>query len=402
MTKHAAPATPPGQLAGRYLASLKDISAAAWDACAGLDNPFVRHAFLSALEDSGSAIAETGWLARHVVIEVDGQGIVGVMPMYAKSHSYGEYVFDHGWADAFERAGGRYYPKLQVAVPFTPVPGPRLMARPDSNTIAVRGALLETAFALADEAALSSLHLTFLPEAEAAALQGRELLHRTGLQFHWMNQGYASFDDFLATLAARKRKQIKRERREALQTGLDVRILSGRDIEERHWDAFFTFYEDTGSRKWGAPYLSRAFFSLIGERMGEAIVLILIERAGRPIAGALNLKGSDALYGRNWGALEHHPFLHFEACYYQAIDYAIAHGLKRVEAGAQGEHKLARGYLPVATHSVHWIAHDRLRQAVRGFLSRETPAIVEEIELLADHGPFRQSQSRPADGATED
>ncbi|MSO69063.1 MAG: N-acetyltransferase [Alphaproteobacteria bacterium] len=386
-------ASAPSKLTGRFLASLKEINAAEWDACAGTDHPFVRHAFLSALEDSGSAVAATGWLARHVVVEDETRGVVGVMPMYAKSHSYGEYVFDHGWAEAFERAGGRYYPKLQVAVPFTPVPGPRLMARADCNTVAVFDALIDSALALADEAALSSLHLTFLPEADATALKARDLLHRTGLQFHWMNQGYATFDDFLSTLAARKRKQIKRERREALQAGLNVRVLSSRDIEERHWDAFFAFYEDTGSRKWGAPYLTRAFFSLLSERMADAIVLILVERVGRPIAGALNLRGSDALYGRNWGALEHHPFLHFEVCYYQAIDYAIAHGLARVEAGAQGEHKLARGYLPVATHSSHWIAHEGLRQAVRGFLARETPAVAQEIELLADHGPFRHGAS---------
>lgn len=400
MTERAAAAPPPGKLASRYLASLKEITATEWDACAGHDNPFVRHAFLSALEDSGSATRQTGWLAQHVVIEAAGQGIVGVMPLYAKSHSYGEYVFDHGWAEAYERAGGRYYPKLQSAVPFTPVPGPRLMVRPDVNARAVRNALLDSAITLAEDADLSSLHITFLPGSEADELATRGLLRRAGLQFHWTNPGYASFDDFLATLASRKRKQIKRERREALQAGLTVRVLSGGDIEERHWDAFYAFYEDTGSRKWGSPYLTRKFFSLIGERMGEAIVLILVERAGRAIAGALNLKGTDALYGRNWGALEHHPFLHFEACYYQAIDYAIAHGLKRVEAGAQGEHKLARGYLPVATHSLHWIAHEGLRKAVQGFLARETPCIVEEIELLAGHGPFRCDfpSARPSEG----
>ncbi len=389
MTESAKAAPTSVKLTARYLASLKEIAAVDWDTCAGHDNPFVRHAFLSALEDSGSATAATGWLARHVVVEASGVGVVGVMPLYAKSHSYGEYVFDHGWAEAFERAGGRYYPKLQTAVPFTPVPGPRLMVRSGADSSTVRRALLDAAVGLAEKAELSSLHITFLPESEAAELADLGLLRRAGLQFHWSNQGYANFDDFLATLASRKRKQIKRERREALQAGLTVRILTGREIEERHWDAFFAFYEDTGSRKWGAPYLTRGFFSLIGERMGEAIVLILVERAGRPIAGALNLRGAEALYGRNWGALEHHPFLHFEACYYQAIDYAIAHGLQRVEAGAQGEHKLARGYLPVATHSVHWIAHEGLREAIRAFLDRETPRVVEEIELLAGYGPFR-------------
>jgi predicted N-acyltransferase len=372
----------------RFIASLREIDAAHWDACAGADNPFVRHAFLSALEDSGSAIQATGWLARHVVIEAAGDGVVAVMPLYAKAHSYGEYVFDHGWADAFERAGGRYYPKLQSAVPFTPVPGPRLMVRPGADAPVLRRALARSAITLAEEAELSSLHVTFLPEAELAELSGLGLLRRTGLQFHWANQGYESFEHFLSTLAARKRKQIRRERREALAAGLTVRLLNGGDLEERHWDAFFDFYQDTGSRKWGSPYLTRSFFSLLGERMADSVVLILIERAGRPIAGALNLKGGDALYGRNWGAIEYHPFLHFEACYYQAIDYAIGHGLKRVEAGAQGEHKLARGYLPVPTHSVHWIAHRGLRRAIEDFLARETPFVVEEIELLAAHAPF--------------
>lgn len=387
------PDPPAGKLAGRFCASLKEIAAVDWDACAGADNPFVRHAFLSALEDSGSATAETGWLARHVVIEAKGGRVIGVMPMYAKGHSYGEYVFDHGWAEAFQRAGGRYYPKLQVAVPFTPAPGPRLMVRPGEDGGAVRGALIDAAVGLADQADLSSLHITFLPENDADELAGRGLLRRTSLQFHWANRGYHSFDEFLDTLASRKRKQIRRERRQALEAGVTVRTLSGGDIKQRHWDAFFDFYQDTGSRKWGSPYLTRAFFSLLGERMGDAVVLILAERAGRPIAGALNLRGGDALYGRNWGAIEHHPFLHFEICYYQAIDYAIAHGLSRVEAGAQGEHKLSRGYLPVPTFSVHWIAHEGLRRAVENFLARETPAVVEEIEILAAHGPFRGAAS---------
>ena len=388
MSDIAATDAPDAKLEVRFIASMREIAAAAWDACAGADNPFVSHAFLSALEDSGSATQATGWLARHVVIEAEGKGVVAVMPMYAKGHSFGEYVFDHGWADAFERAGGRYYPKLQAAVPFTPVPGPRLMVRDGANAPALRRALVQSAIALAERAELSSLHVTFLPEAEMADLSGLGLLRRTGLQFHWANDGYDSFDDFLATLAARKRKQIKRERREALAAGLTVRVLGGQELRERHWDAFYDFYQDTGSRKWGAPYLTREFFSLLGERMSEAVVFILVERAGRPIAGALNLKGSDALYGRNWGAIEYHPFVHFEACYYQAIDYAIAHRLKRVEAGAQGEHKLARGYLPVPTYSMHWIAHAGLRRAIEGFLARESPFVIQEIELLAAHAPF--------------
>jgi predicted N-acyltransferase len=388
VTPRSASAAAP-RLTVRFLESLREIAPATWDACAGEDNPFVRHAFLSALEDSGSATAETGWLARHAVVEAADGRVLGVMPMYAKNHSFGEYVFDQGWAEAFQRAGGRYYPKLQVSVPFTPVTGPRLMVQPQADAEQVRATLLDTAIALAEQAELSSLHITFPPEVEVASRAARGLLKRTGLQFHWLNQHYASFDEFLATLASRKRKQIKRERREALSAGLTVRVLTGNEICEHHWDAFFDFYQETGSRKWGAPYLTRAFFSLIGERMSDAVVLIMVERAGRFIAGALNLKGSETLFGRNWGALEHHLFLHFETCYYQAIDYAIAHGLKRVEAGAQGEHKLARGYLPVPTHSLHWIAHEGLRKAVQGFLARETPYIVEEIELLAAHGPFR-------------
>jgi predicted N-acyltransferase len=388
----ACPGEPSATL--RFAERLREVPAAAWDACAGAANPFVRHAFLGALEDSGSVTPEAGWLPRHVLLEDPAGRLIGAMPMYAKGNSLGEYVFDHGWAEAFERAGGRYYPKLQVAVPFTPVPGPRLLVRPGADMPSVRGALIDAALALAEASALSSLHITFPTAEEAVFLERRGLLRRTGLQFHWPNQGYRDFDDFLDSLAARKRKQIRRERREALAAGLEVRILSGGDLEERHWDAFFAFYQDTGGRKWGSPYLTRQFFSLLGERMADAVVLMLVERAGRPVAGALNLRGTDTLYGRNWGALEYHPFLHFEVCYYQAIDYAIAHGLAAVEAGAQGEHKLARGYLPVPTHSAHWIGHPGLRRAIEGFLARETPFVVEEIELLAAHGPFRHDPAK--------
>ncbi|MBM3482102.1 MAG: N-acetyltransferase [Alphaproteobacteria bacterium] len=373
----------------RFVERLKDIDAAAWDACAGADNPFVRHAFLNALEESGSAVPDSGWLPRHLVLNDEAGRLIGALPMYAKGNSLGEYVFDHGWAEAFERAGGRYYPKLLVGVPFTPVPGPRLLSRPDENVDAVRSALIDGAIALAETSSLSSIHVNFLGNDEATFLSERGLLRRTGLQFHWRNDGYGCFEDFLETLSSRKRKQIRRERREALAAGLTIRVLGGADIKERHWDAFFDFYQDTGSRKWGSPYLTRRFFSLLGERMADDIVLIFAERGSKPIAGALNLKGSDALFGRNWGALEYYPFLHFELCYYQAIDYAIAAKLARVEAGAQGEHKLMRGYLPVPTYSAHWIAHEGLRRAIESFLARETPFVVNEIEALAEHAPFK-------------
>ena len=372
------------------LGSIAQIDAAAWDRCAGTDNPFVRHAFLSALEESGSSAAETGWQPRHIVLKTQEGAVLGAVPMYLKSHSYGEYVFDHGWADAFERAGGRYYPKLQVSVPFTPVTGPRLLAPLGPQADAVRAALLSTCIQLCEQSGVSSLHVTFPAEDEFDLMGEAGLLQRTGIQFHWLNEGYESFDDFLAGLASRKRKQIRRERRAVAEAGLAITALTGSEIEERHWDAFFTFYQATGSRKWGVPYLTRAFFSLLGERMADAVVLVMVERDGRPIAGALNLAGAHALYGRNWGCIEEHRFLHFEACYYRAIDHAIAHGLKRVEAGAQGPHKLARGYLPVPTYSAHWVADVGLREAVARYLTHETREIDQEIAVLERYGPFRQ------------
>ena len=372
------------------LSAIAQVDAALWDRCAGDGNPFVRHAFLAALEDSGSSTAETGWHPRHIVLKSGDGAVLGAVPMYLKNHSYGEYVFDHGWADAFERAGGRYYPKLQVSVPFTPVTGPRLLAPAGPQADAVRTALLSACVGLCDRADVSSLHVTFPTEAEFALMGEAGLLQRTGIQFHWLNQGYGSFDDFLATLASRKRKQIRRERQTVADAGLTIRALAGNEIEERHWDAFYAFYQATGSRKWGVPYLTRAFFSLLGERMADAVVLVTVERDGRPIAGALNLAGPDALYGRNWGCVEEHRFLHFEVCYYRAIDYAIAHGLARVEAGAQGPHKLARGYLPVPTYSAHWVADAGLREAVARYLDHETREIDREIEILERHGPFRR------------
>jgi predicted N-acyltransferase len=304
-----------------------------------------------------------------------------------KSHSYGEYVFDHAWAQAFERAGGDYYPKLQVAVPFTPVTGPRLLTGTNAEA---RAALAQAMMAFAKRLDVSSLHITFPNEEEAAALTAQGFLQRHDQQFHWHNDGYESFDAFLAELSSIKRKNLRRERSQALCDGVTVEWITGSDLKEHHWDAFFAFYMDTGSRKWGSPYLTRKFFSLVGERMADQTLLILARRNGRYIAGALNFIGSDALYGRNWGAIEHHPFLHFELCYYQAIDFAIAKGLKVVEAGAQGAHKLARGYLPARTYSLHWIAHEGLRDAVERYLKEERRAVGEEMEELGQHSPFRK------------
>lgn len=383
----------------RALAGLKEIGAAAWDACAtsaetlqGSDethNPFVSHAFLSALEDSACVSRKTGWLPLHISLERDGD-LLGVVPCYLKSHSQGEYVFDHGWADAYERAGGAYYPKLQVSVPFTPVTGPRFLIAPGADPDMVTGGLIAGLRALRDQAEASSIHVTFMREAEWARAGAAGFLKRTDQQFHWENAGYATFDAFLEALASRKRKSIRRERRDALTEGITVEHLTGADITEAHWDAFFAFYTDTGARKWGRPYLNRRFFSLLSERMADRVLLIMAKRAGRYIAGAINLIGDAALYGRNWGCVEDHPFLHFEICYYQAIDFAIARGLKRVEAGAQGEHKLARGYRPVLMHSAHDIADPGLRKAVADYLQRERThvnALVGEFDSLT---PFKR------------
>lgn len=352
-------------------------------------NPFVSHAFLSALEESGSACAETGWLPQHLVLEDEEGRVIGVCPAYLKSHSQGEYVFDHGWAEAYQRAGGRYYPKLQVSVPFTPATGPRLMASPDAPGEAVRAALAGGLVTLANMRRVSSVHATFLTEADATALEDQNFLPRTDQQFHWHNRGYGDYEAFLGELASRKRKAIRRERREALEAGVTIHWLTGADLTEEVWDAFFAFYLETGSRKWGRPYLTRAFYALIGERMADQILLVMAKRAGRWIAGAINLIGPDTLYGRHWGAIEHHPFLHFEVCYHQAIEFAISRGLGTVEAGAQGEHKLARGYLPVTTRSAHYIADPGLRAAVANYLASERRYMAELGTELADAGPFR-------------
>ena len=369
----------------RVYSRIAEIGQAEWDGCAGTDNPFVSYAFLSALEDSGSVGPRTGWHPRHAALRNASGEVVAVAPCYAKTNSYGEYVFDHAWADALERAGGRYYPKLQVAVPFSPVPGPRILSR-DPRAVPAMARALET---MAEELGCSSVHATFCMREEWEALAGEGWLQRLGTQFHWENQGFCSFDDFLGALSSRKRKAIKRERREA-QAGLTFRALTGAELTQEIWRVFYRFYTSTVDRKWGGAYLTPEFFVLLGERLGERVVLMLAERDGRPIAGALNLRGGDVLYGRNWGCTEDVPFLHFELCYYQAIDYAIAHGLKRVEAGAQGEHKIQRGYLPQPTYSAHYIRHPGLRRAVAQFLEAERANMEEAMTAMAEEGPYKK------------
>ncbi len=353
-------------------------------------NPFVSWDFLQALEESDCASSTTGWLPQHLVL-VDAAGAVrGAAPCYLKSHSQGEYVFDYGWADAFERAGGRYYPKLQLSVPFTPVTGPRLLVE-DGADIQNRKLLAAGISMLCDKHNVSSAHVTFLKEAEWRLLSDMGYLARIDQQFHWLNAGYDRFDDFLANLASRKRKAVRKERERALAAGLDIRWLTGSDISECHWDAFYEFYMDTGSRKWGHPYLNRMFFSLLGERMADRVLLIFAEREGRPVAGALNMIGSDTLYGRYWGCAEDHPGLHFEVCYHQAIEFAIAHKLARVEAGAQGAHKLARGYVPTPTYSAHHISNADFRDAIADYLEDERRHVRMEGQALARHAPFRKT-----------
>ena len=374
------------EIRARVLTSAADLPAAAWDACAGHDNPFVSHAFFAALEQSGSACARTGWQPAHIVVDGSNGEPAGILPAYLKSHSQGEYVFDHGWAEAWERAGGRYYPKLQCSVPFTPATGPRLLLR----EAAAAPALLAAAETLARQNDLSSVHSTFLTPEQQALFAAQVWLMRTGEQFHWSNDGYGCFDDFLGALSSRKRKGIRKEREGALASGLTIVHLQGTEITEAHWNAFWLFYQDTGARKWGRPYLTRAFFSQIGATMGDRVLLMLALRDGRPVGGALNFVGSDCLYGRYWGASEDIPFLHFELCYYQAIEWAIAHGLARVEAGAQGAHKLARGYRPVATVSAHYLPDAGFRRAVADFVAREAAMVAADIEAMDMATPFRR------------
>ncbi|MFD0859743.1 GNAT family N-acetyltransferase [Roseovarius aquimarinus] len=373
------------------------IDTAEWDACAcpeaaegGRPNdPFTTYRFLSALEQSGSVGPGTGWQAQYLTAEQGGQ-VIACAPLYAKSHSQGEYVFDHGWAEAYHRAGGRYYPKLQIAVPFTPVTGRRLLTRPGHEETG-RAALIQGAVQIGEQNALSSLHLTFCTAAEAEAGAEMGLMRRTGQQFHWVDEGYGDFDGFLAALSARKRKNIRKERRTAQGFGGRIVQLTGDDIRAEHWDAVWQFYQDTGARKWGTPYLTRQFFEIAHDTLRDDILLILAMDGDTPVAGAVNLIGASALYGRYWGCTRDHPCLHFELCYYQAIDFALAHGLGRVEAGAQGEHKLARGYLPVATHSLHWVRDPGFAEAVAHYLRAEGAAVEQDIEVLTSYGPFRKT-----------
>ena len=378
-----------GSAAARIVEQIADVSPDAWDRCAGDENPFVRHRFLNALEASGSVKREQGWLPQHLLLE-DGQGrLLGAVPLYLKGHSYGEYVFDWGWADAFERAGGRYYPKLQAAISFSPVTGPRLLVLPGPDADNTRRALVGALETITERLGISSAHVTFSTQIDWEAMGAAGWIQRTGRQFHWYNQGYDSFDSFLDTLTSRKRKSIRKERREVQAQGITMKALSGGDIEPHHWDAFYRFYIDTYDRKWGQPYLTREFFDRLGGTMADAVVLILAERDNVPIAGALNLRGTNALFGRNWGCKADYRFLHFEACYYQAIDYAIAHGLHRVEAGTQGPHKIQRGYVPVTTYSAHFIRHRGLSDAVARFCREETREIEREMDALRAESPYK-------------
>ncbi|MEH3108497.1 GNAT family N-acetyltransferase [Agrobacterium cavarae] len=388
----------------RVAQSFKDIAPESWNSLSGASrlpsatpyNPFISHAFLSALEESGSATAKTGWLGQHLLLERSDGRLMGAVPGYLKNHSRGEYVFDQGWADAFERAGGRYYPKLQCSVPFTPATGPRLLTT-GLDAAALQQVLASGLQQVTEKLGISSAHVTFANEEEIEALEDEGFLHRTDQQFHFINEGYRDHSNFLDALSSRKRKTLKKERRSALEKGIEIDWLTGSDLTEDIWDQFFTFYMDTGSRKWGKPYLTRAFYSLIGERMADDILLVMAKREGKYIAGAINFIGGDALYGRHWGCIEDHPFLHFEVCYHQAIDFALSKGLKRVEAGAQGEHKLARGYTPVTTHSAHYIAHPGLRHAIADYLERERSEVEQINDYLEDHSPFRKGERQEDD-----
>jgi uncharacterized protein len=381
----------------RVAAHIKEIDPAAWDRCANPDvatfNPFQSYAFLQALEAAGTVGGRSGWTPQHLVLESVAGDVLAVAPAYIKTHSQGEYVFDHGWAEAYQRAGGDYFPKLQLAVPFTPVPGRRFLVPPGPDHDAHEKLLAAAVTQAVTQTGLSSAHATFVSEGEWTRLGANGFLQRTDQQFHWKNEGYADFKAFLGALSSRKRKSMRKERETALASGLTIKHLTGSDITEAHWDAFYAFYTDTGNRKWGRPYLNRKFFSLLGAAMADHCLLIFAERAGVPIAGALNIIGGDCLYGRYWGQSEQHPCLHFEVCYYQAIDYAIAHKLSRVEAGAQGEHKLARGYLPTPTYSLHWIADPGFRRAVDRYLVEERAHMTEQREMLAEFAPFRKAVS---------
>ena len=387
-----------GEVTLKVVTGMSAFSTQEWSGLAGASrgdattpyNPFISHDFLSIVEESGTVSPRTGWQPQHLRLEAGDGTLLGAAPCYLKSHSQGEYVFDHGWADAYERAGGRYYPKLQVAVPFTPATGPRLLTAHGLSSDTIRAALASGLKTLTDRLGASSAHVTFGAADDIDALESTGFLRRTDQQFHFHNEGYAKYEDFLGTLASRKRKGLRKERAAALQNGITIDRLTGKDLTESVWDDFFRFYVDTGSRKWGRPYLNRKFFSLIGERMADDVLLVMAKRDGNYIAGAINFIGGDRLFGRNWGCVEDHPFLHFEVCYHQAIDFAIERGLKVVEAGAQGEHKLARGYMPVTTQSAHYIAHPGLRRAVADYLERERQEVAEIGAYLEEHGPFRR------------
>ena len=376
----------------KILGEIGNINPDDWNACAGDDDPFVSYAFLAALEESGSVSADTGWMPHHLVLEDENANALAVAPLYLKNHSYGEYVFDSGWADAFYRAGGEYYPKLQVAIPFTPVTGRRLLVRQNlaqKEQSFLQRTLLSSLIHVAKRLKISSFHVTFPIKQEWELCGELGLLQRTDKQFHWINDGFETFDDFLSALSSRKRKGIRKERRSVSEKNVVIRTLNGDQIEEHHWDAFYSFYQNTSDRKWGQAYLNRDFFSLLGRSMGQKVLLIIAEFEGRFVGGALNMIGGDTLYGRHWGCLENFKFLHFEVCYYQAMDFAIETGLKKVEAGAQGLHKLQRGYLPTATYSAHWIANAGFRESVERYLVQETEAINEEIDYLGNHSPFK-------------
>ena len=379
------------EISVRVISSISDVAAEHWNACSGESNPFVCHAFLHALEESGSVSANNGWFPQHLVVDDENGKIAACMPMYLKSHSYGEYIFDWGWADAYKRAGGNYYPKLQSAVPFTPATGERMLVRHDLSD-RYYSMLIAAMVNLSQQHRVSSLHVTFPPKNQWEMLGNAGFLLRTSKQFHWENRGYETFDDFLSELSSRKRKTIKKERRLVAEQGVTLKALTGNDLREEHWDAFYEYYSDTIGRKWGQPYLTRDFFSILGETMSNLAVLVIAEHNGRRVAGALNFRGSDTIFGRNWGCLEEFKFLHFEACYYQAIEFAIKHKLQWVEAGAQGPHKIQRGYLPREVYSAHWIRDPRFREAVEHFVEQERLEVEHEISGLMQYSPYRSKE----------
>jgi predicted N-acyltransferase len=375
---------------------IREIGQSCWDKCAAPKgstfDPFTSYSFLRALEESKSACSESGWSPCHLGLESSSGELLGIVPSYLKSHSQGEYVFDYAWADAFERAGGRYYPKLQISIPFTPATGRRLLVSDRVDSKGLETELAQGLLTLADRLKASSVHLTFLEKEQWQGLSKLGFLQRTHSQFHWENRDYRSFSEFLDSLASKKRKNIKRERKGAIDSGVVIERITGKEILESHWDAFYKFYLDTANRKWGSAYLTREFFSMVGETMPEHILLIMCKKGGRYIAGAINFIGSECLYGRNWGCSEDYPYLHFEVCYYQAIDFAIENNLKRVEAGAQGAHKLARGYMPTHTYSSHWIANDSFSEAVSSYLDQERQHVDQEIDFVEKKGPFKDSK----------